>query len=295
MIFVVLVSASVTAGVLAGLAVRAWPAADPAADISQVVGRQLRRDGRLRVVRARFDPATATGLALTVASTAVVVAGVVVGVLFAVARSREVLGVDTAVANWAATHATSASTSVLRALTWLGSTTVVLAVIVVVGCIEWRRTRGRSLWLFLALVAGGQLLIANLIKLGVERARPAIDPLASFSGSSFPSGHTVAAASCYAAVALVISRQRTPGTRAALAALAAALTVAVGASRILLGVHWFTDVVAGLAVGWGWFALCAIATGGRLLRFGAPVEQATTSAREDGAREVVSKRARQAS
>jgi hypothetical protein len=43
---------------------------------------------------------------------------------------------------------------------------------------------------------------------------------------------------------------------------------------VLLDVHWLSDVVAGVALGWAWFAVCAIAFGGRLLRFGAGAEQA---------------------
>jgi undecaprenyl-diphosphatase len=204
---------------------------------------------------------------------AVVFGSVVVGVLFYLVRSgTATLDVDTAVANWAAAHATNVSTPVLRALTFMGSTPVAIAVTLVVGLIEFRRIRGRSLWLFLTLVVGGELLIVNLVKVGVARARPAIDPLASFSGSSFPSGHSATAAACYAALALVLSRGRTPRVRAMLAGTAAGIAVAIGTSRMLLGVHWFTDVVAGLAVGWAWFALCSIATGGRLLRFGEPAK-----------------------
>ena len=66
--------------------------------------------------------------------------------------------------------------------------------------------------------------------------------------------------------------------------LAAGIAVAVAASRVLLDVHWLTDVIAGLALGWAWFAVCAIAFGGRILRFGAAAE---TAARVADATEAV--------
>jgi undecaprenyl-diphosphatase len=121
------------------------------------------------------------------------------------------------------------------------------------------------------------------IKSLLDRVRPTANPIAHTLGPSFPSGHTTGAAACFAAFALVLGRGRSRNTQAVLAGAAVFVALAVAASRVLLGVHWLTDVLGGLALGWGWFALCSIAFGGRLLRLGAPVEAVArvTEAEED--------------
>ena len=105
--------------------------------------------------------------------------------------------------------------------------------------------------------------------------RPDVDHLSGSSGSSFPSGHSAAAAAAWCALALVLSpvagRRR---GRAIAAAVATMVALAVAASRALLGVHWLTDVIAGLMVGWGWFFLSSLAFGGRLQRLGEPAARA---------------------
>ena len=90
-------------------------------------------------------------------------------------------------------------------------------------------------------------------------------------GFSFPSGHTAAAAACWSAVALVLGRDRPRAARALLAGGAALIAIVVATSRALLGVHWVSDVIAGLALGWGWFLLVAVVFGGRTQRLGDPV------------------------
>ena len=63
--------------------------------------------------------------------------------------------------------------------------------------------------------------------------------------------------------------------------IAVGVAVAVASSRVLLDVHWLSDVIAGLLLGWSWFAVCGIAFGGRLLQFGAPAELAAAVAQDD--------------
>ena len=105
----------------------------------------------------------------------------------------------------------------------------------------------------------------------MRRDRPAVLQLMDVHGFSFPSGHTAAAAACWSAVALVLGRDRPRAVRAVLAGGAALIAIVVATSRALLGVHWVSDVVAGLALGWGWFLLVAVVFGGRTQRLGDPV------------------------
>jgi undecaprenyl-diphosphatase len=285
-VLVVLVGVALAFGTVVGLVLSRLPGSPAVPVAPATVGQELRRIERLRpALRRRTDPTKATGLALTLALAGVVGGGVGVGVVLVMVREKTGLAdFDRWMAQFGADHATRVSTDVLKAVTDLGSTVGVVVIALLVAAFEWRRLPNRSIVPFLVVVVGGQSILSNSVKALVDRARPNIHPLASFASTSFPSGHTTAAAASYAAFALVLSRQRSRRTQTVIVGVAAALAGAVGTSRILLGVHWLTDVVAGLALGWGWFALCAIAFGGRLLRFGAPVEVAE---REEAIEEAV--------
>jgi undecaprenyl-diphosphatase len=237
-------------------------------------GEELFRARAARFVRRRLDPETATGLALTIALGLILAAALGFGLVADMVASETGLSrLDAGAAAWGAEHATPASTRLLGAVTWLGASVTVLAVTFALGGLEWLRRRRLAVLAFMLTVVVGQNFIANTVKALVERERPPVLHLASSSGFSFPSGHTAAAAATWAAVALVLGRGRPFRTKAWLAAAAAAVTVAVAATRVLLGVHWLTDVIGGAALGFGWFVVCAVAFGGVLLHFGAPAER----------------------
>jgi undecaprenyl-diphosphatase len=239
----------------------------------------LRRLGSLVAatrLQRRFDPAEATGLALTVALVVIFLAGLGFGLLAAMVTTRTGLyRYDAGAAAWGVRHATPAAVRAFRVITQLGSTVVVVTEVVAVGLADVRRRRRWSGAAFLLTVVLGQNLLANGVKLLVRRDRPPLTPrLVPATGYSYPSGHTAAAAATYAALALLLGTRSRWSVRIWLAVGAAAVTVAVALSRVLLGVHWLTDVLGGAMLGLGWFAVCVAAFGGRLLHFGAPVEQA---------------------
>ena len=235
---------------------------------------ELFRARAARFLRRRLDPEAATGLALTIALALVFLAALGFGLVADMVTSRTGLyRWDASAAAWGADHATATSTRLLGLITWLGATVTVLAVTVALGGLEFLRRRRLAVLGFLLTVVLGQNLIANTVKELVDRERPPVPHLAPSSGFSFPSGHTAAAAATWAAVALVLGRGRPVAVKAWLAAGAAVLTVAVASSRVLLGVHWLTDVIGGAALGFGWFVVCSVAFGGALLHFGAPAER----------------------
>ena len=247
-------------GLAASTVVARWPNYDPAAP--HLLWRWRRRHA---------DPELTTGVALSLCVPAVVALTAAAGVLLLMIRTKTgVATYDLAFARWGAVHATSGSTAVLRRLSALGGTLGVASLSVIVGIIEFRRLPNRAIPGIVALTVLGQFAIVNLIKVVVDRARPDLSQLTGFSSSSFPSGHATAAAATFAVIALLVGRRRSRRARAAITGGATAIAVTVAGTRVLLGVHWLTDVLAGLAIGWAWFALCSVAFGGRLLNFGAP-------------------------
>lgn len=168
---------------------------------------------------------------------------------------------------------TPATDRVARLASDIGSPVAMTAVAAVVVLVLLVARRHRSAAGYaVAAAAGGEL--SPLLKTAVGRPRPPVlDRLVAVSGSAFPSGHALGTTVVLGLLVLVVRDElvvrRAPGGRrrlgaAALPVVAAAavvLTVAVGSSRVWLGVHWPTDVVAGWCLGVSWVCGCALAAG----------------------------------
>jgi membrane-associated phospholipid phosphatase len=193
-------------------------------------------------------------------------------------RNPDFLPLDNSAAAWGHRHESAFSTDGLQAITDVGEPNTIIALAVVLAVAETIRTRSPWVIPFLAIVVAGNGLLTTAIKELIDRVRPELNPIADTLGPSFPSGHSSYSAAFFAAAVLLLGRGRGRTARAILAGLGAGIAVAIAGTRVLLDVHWLSDVVAGLALGWGWFAVCAIAFGGRLLRFGAGAEAAAHAA-----------------
>jgi undecaprenyl-diphosphatase len=274
----ILLAVAALAGVLAWTVVAHYPEARPTApgNVVEAVEQAASQSSGMRSwLSARRDPQAATGLALTLALGITIVGGLILAALAYLVRGNDaLLDTDSGVARWGHRHASHLSTLGLHVITQLGDTPAIAVIVAALVIVEMRRLRSIHIVLFLTAVILGNYIATTAIKDLADRARPTLNAFAATLGPSFPSGHSSTAASFYAAAALILGRRRGRQTRALLAGGAVGLAVAVAASRVLLDDHWLSDVIAGLALGWAWFSICAIAFGGRLLQFGSTVEQA---------------------
>lgn len=148
----------------------------------------------------------------------------------------------------------------LFTLATLSASGNVLLPLVALASIALAFARRRHEALLLAVSAGLASLVVYWSKTAFGRARPDLWDTQWYWGSSFPSGHTLSAAAIATATCLVVARVR-PAWHTAVVSLAFAWVVAVALSRLVLGVHWPTDVLAAACAG----LLVAAAVNGTLL------------------------------
>ena len=179
-------------------------------------------------------------------------------------------GLDRAVQAFAVAHRSPWLNTVMETLTRLGSSLVLVPVLVIASVYAW--WRGRDLRAVAGLWAafGGAMLLFHVLKALFGRARPPVEQMVVHTGGyAFPSGHSTQAMAVWGLLAAVAVAAH-PTRRAWIVVPAAVIILLVGASRIYLGVHWLTDVLAGFAVGAAWFTLLLAAGGRRAARARAP-------------------------
>jgi len=217
-----------------------------------------------RFAAARVDPKAYLGLHLTIGFAVGAVALWLFGALLDAVLDNATL-VRWDIATDAAIHAKETPTMVrvFDAITQIGSP-ITLGIMAAVGAfLLWRAGRRTMMVAWLAAFVG-DVLLNEVLKRVVHRARPEFGTRFLHGHSySFPSGHAMGSMVAYGMLAYVLAHGAYPGRvpRWTLYAIAAAIVLLVGLSRIVLGVHYPSDVLGGWAAGAAWLTLCITGVG----------------------------------
>ena len=169
-------------------------------------------------------------------------------------------------------RATPAVTTAMEAVTWLGSTNGLLLLTLAACAVLLARARVRAALLVGLALVGAQVLDA-LLKVEFARPRPSLahPVVAQAGGYSFPSGHATASMAVYGALAyLTLTTVRSRPAKTMITAGALLVVVLIGFSRVYLGEHFPSDVIAGWCVGIAWVAILVLLLRGALPAFATP-------------------------
>ena len=139
-----------------------------------------------------------------------------------------------------------------------GMTVLTMLTVATFGYLLARGKKGMAI--LLAVSISGGALMSGLLKIGFARQRPDIVPhLVEVHTTSFPSGHAMNSAIIYLTLGVLLARaEKDRFVRIYILSVAILLTLSIGVSRVYLGVHWPSDVIAGWCIGACWAALCSI-------------------------------------
>lgn len=210
-----------------------------------------------RFLAARFSPEGQFGLHLTIgAGLMLLAAWAFAHVAAEVQSGAAITALDVRLAQWFHDRASPRFTAVMLAVTQLHSVAGISAMGLLFAAWLYRRDERGWLAALLLTLPGGMVLNV-LLKHAFQRARPHFeDPLLTLSTYSFPSGHTASATVLWGLVACYLANGKPRPAGMALMAAALGIVALVGLSRMYLGVHYLSDVLAATAEGVAWLALC---------------------------------------
>lgn len=175
--------------------------------------------------------------------------------LFEEVLEKEAFGFDTAWLYWLHGYTNPSLDAVMLTITQLGDPSVVVIIVTVTLGMLWLQNHRSEAKIF-AIACLGAVILNSGMKLFFAKPRPHLFPsLISETSFSFPSGHALGSLVMYGFLAYLLS-SHFPKFSQFIYALAVVTIAAIGLSRIYIGVHWPTDIIAGYGVGYIWLILC---------------------------------------
>lgn len=212
-------------------------------------------------LRVSYDHAqsftTALGVFLVVGAAIAIAGTYAFAKLASLVRRGYTQPFDDAVMRWMGANQTPWVESLMVEVTMLGTWIVVLSIVVIAGLFLWLTRHKYSTALLLVATAGG-IGLNNILKVGFARPRPQIFEWGTHVASwSFPSGHAMSSTVVYMTVAYLAARlQKGRLARLTTLVVAAVIVGVICFSRMYLGVHYPSDVAAGVIIGLAWAGFC---------------------------------------